>query len=148
MTSLWQRTGTCALAVLLGLYANSGSAQTLPTADQHKEHQPSAPPTQSSGCHHALKMVGDDTMARMAALDARIDMLVSDVQMLAGELKIAAMTSLMTAMVERDKVMRGAMMQMHEQMMNRMNSAAPAASGHESCMMCSMMKHKTGDPAP
>jgi hypothetical protein len=118
-------------------------------ADPHKEHHTQA--AKPSEGDRATKQMGQGMMARMAALDARIDTLVADVNMFSGELKITAMTSLLAALAERNTAMREMMMQMREQMMRQMMEAkGPAASSdEESGMMCgSMMKPDAAAPHP
>ena len=58
--------------------------------------------------------------ARIAVLDARIEMLVTDVKSFAGEMKVAAMAELLTTLVERQTLMRQDMMTMHNRMMGDM----------------------------
>jgi hypothetical protein len=58
-----------------------------------------------------------DVMARMAALDEQIQTLTTDMNMFAGELKVRAMADLLTAMVERQSIMRNEMMPMRDRMM-------------------------------
>ena len=60
-----------------------------------------------------------DVMARMAALDERIQTLAIDMNMFVGELKVETMAELLTAMVERQSIMRDETMQMRERMMPR-----------------------------
>jgi hypothetical protein len=154
MTSIWQWTRVCAIALLVVAYSPAASAQATGEADPHKEHHGQA--AQPSGGDQATKpmspdMMGmKDMMARMSALDARIDTLVADMNMFGGELRISAMVSLLSALAERNKVMRDTMMTMHEEMMGRVTAAtAPAPSDDdEAGMMCSMMKHKAAEPQP
>jgi hypothetical protein len=59
-------------------------------------------------------------MARLAAIDAQIERLVADMNSFTGEMKITAMSELLTALVKRQSMMRQEMMAMHEQMMGHM----------------------------
>jgi hypothetical protein len=60
-----------------------------------------------------------DVMARMAALDERIQTLAIDMNMFVAELKVETMAALLTAMVERQSIMRDEMMQTRDRMMRR-----------------------------
>lgn len=69
-------------------------------------------------------------MGRGAETDDRIKALVADVNMLTGEFKLVAMAALLTAIVQRQSVMRDEMRQMHVQMMRgttERSMPAPAA---------------------
>lgn len=61
-----------------------------------------------------------DMMVRMKALDDRIQALTVDMNMFIGDMKVQAMASLLTAMVERESMMRDEMMSMHRGMMGSM----------------------------
>jgi hypothetical protein len=131
MTSLWKWAQAGAMAALMVLYAPAAFAQATTAAAPAHNHQ--------------------EMMARIAALDARIDMMVADVNMFTGELKTAAIASLLTAIVERDKATRETMMQMHEQMMQKMMPPKAEAAGGEEIPggMCgAMMKHEATAPHP
>jgi hypothetical protein len=74
-----------------------------------------------------------DAMARVAAMDDRINALVADMNMFTGEFKVMAMAALLTAIVQRQSVMRDEMRHVHGEMMGRMmerrgSAASPAAS--------------------
>ena len=69
-------------------------------------------------------------MARMAKLDERINTLTADMNMFVGDMKVQTMASLLTAMVERQALMR-------EQMMSMMQAAPkPAPFDDEPGAMC------------
>jgi hypothetical protein len=71
----------------------------------------------------------DDAMARGTAMDDRIKVLVADMNMFTGEFKVMAMAALLTAIVQRQSVMRDEMRHLHGEMMGRMmERRAPAAS--------------------
>jgi hypothetical protein len=81
-----------------------------------------------------------DMTARMKALDDRIQALTVDMNMFVGDLKVQAMASLLTAMVERQALMhremmstRADMMSMRDWMMTggRMNEKTGAGMNHE-----------------
>lgn len=155
MTSICQWTRACAITILVVLYAPVASAQAASEADQHEEHHSQA--AQPSGGAQVTKPMGPDTMAgmkdmiaRMAAQDARVDTLVADMNMFAGELRISAMVSLLSALAERNNVMRASMTQMHDEMMRQMTNAGASAPSDddEAGMMCSLMKHKAVQPQP
>lgn len=142
MTALWRWTRVSAMALAVLAYGPAAFAQETPAGDAHEEHQSEA--AKASGSDQAAKPMGHEMMmARMAALDARIDMMVADMNMFTGDLKTAAIASLLTALVERDKAMRETMMQMHEQMMQKMmggQGQAPAAGDAGAGMKCCSMK--------
>src|SRR5688572_20117196 len=108
MTAPWKWTLACAVAALVLLSAPAASAQVAAQPDSHRGHQ--------------------EMMARMMEMDVRIEMLAADMNALVGAQKVAAMATLLTAMVERQALMRDAMMLMHEQMkcsMTKPEAAAP-----------------------
>lgn len=153
MTSICQWTRVCAIAALVVLYAPVASAQGTGEVDQHKEHH--SQPAQLLGGAQAAKPMGQDMMAgmknmmaRMAALDARVDTLVTDMNMFTGELRISAMASLLAALAERNKVMRDTMVKMHEEMMRPMTDVNGQAAADAEEPGCSMMKHKAAQPQP
>lgn len=65
-------------------------------------------------------------MMRMAALDARIATLVTEMRMRSGEPKIEAMADLLAALVERQLAMGSGMRNMHEGAMDRETGDAAA----------------------
>jgi hypothetical protein len=69
-------------------------------------------------------------MEQIAALDERIQMLSTDIRMFSGEMRIDAMASLLSAVVERQSLMENSMKTMREGMMSRMmeHRAPPAAA--------------------
>jgi hypothetical protein len=153
MTSIWQWTRVCAIAALAVLYAPIASAQAPGEVDPHKDHHSQA--AQPSGGDKATKPLGrdmmagkKDMMARMSALDARIDTLVADMNMFGGELRISAMVSLLSALAERNKVMRDTMMQMHDEMMLQTTDVNGQEASDAEEPGCSMMKHKAAGPQP
>lgn len=58
-------------------------------------------------------------MARLATVDERIDMFVAQMNSFTGDMKVEAMVSVLTALVERQSVMREEMMQVRDGMMRR-----------------------------
>ena len=131
MTSLWKWARTCAIAALVVFYAPAASAQAPTAANPHRGHQ--------------------EIIAQLMEMDVRIEMMVADMNMLTGDLKTAAIASLLTAIVERDRALRESMVQMHEQMMQKMMPARVEAAGGEETpgMMCGgMMKHEGAAPHP
>lgn len=92
------------------------------------------------GRGHATARESGDMMARLAAMDARIERLVADMNSFAGEMKVAAMAELLTALVERQSLMQQEMMTMHGDMRAHgkdamMSPAAPDGDG-EPGVMC------------
>lgn len=59
-------------------------------------------------------------MEQIAALDTRIQMLSSDMRMLSGEMKVDAMASLLTTLIERQMLMESSVRTMRAGMMRRM----------------------------
>jgi hypothetical protein len=78
-----------------------------------------------------------DTMARVAAMDDRINALVADMNMFTGEFKVVAMAALLTAIVQRQSVMRDEMRQMHVQ-----TRVSPLCGGPEA--LFSRARHRSG----
>jgi hypothetical protein len=70
----------------------------------------------------------EEMMARMAAMDARIDSLLADVNSFTGEMKVNAMAELLAVLVKRQATMREEMTTMHEHMMGRMKGGTPPPS--------------------
>jgi hypothetical protein len=92
----------------------------------HHDHSREAAP--APVVQSAAPAVGrQDMMARMKALDERIKTLTADMNMFVGDLKVQTMASLLTAMVERQSMMRDEMTYMRDGMMkmSMMNMAMP-----------------------
>jgi hypothetical protein len=98
-------------------------AQTLPPSHEHGSSSTDAVPDAVPD--------GRTGMSRVASLDARIAMLIADVNMFAGELKIQAMAELLKVLVERQLLVDAEMRRMHQEMHGPMNGprrhAPPAA---------------------
>ena len=111
---------TAAMAAAIVLYATVASPQAVkePQAHDHQDHGEVVAPAQGNAA--AMTGTARDVMARMAVLDERIQALASDMNMLVGELKIETMAALLTALVERQSLMRDGMERMHGEMMGRM----------------------------
>ena len=78
--------------------------------------------------------------ARLASLDERIAMLMADMKMFSGELKIQTMAALLEALVERQTLVDAEMKRMHEHMGGAMNDRrrhAPPPSTPEPETLCS-----------
>lgn len=58
-------------------------------------------------------------MARLATLDARIDMFVAQMNSFTGDMKVEAMASVLATLIERQSMMRDEMMRMRDGMMGR-----------------------------
>jgi hypothetical protein len=106
-----------AVAAFLGLPA-------IAMAAQH-DHTRATPPPQVQTARPDV--AGQVVMTRMKALDERIKTLTTDMNMFIGDMKVQAMASLLSAMVERDTLMRDEMMKMHDGMMKM--SCAPETAG-------------------
>ena len=115
MTSTRRALRTAAMAAAIAFYASAAPAQSAgtPPARDHQDH--TAAPSQGGSTGMAGMPHG--AMARIAALDTRIQTLAADMNMFVGEMKIETMAELLTAMVERQSLMRGQMMQMQGEMM-------------------------------
>ena len=129
---------TAAAIVFHATVASPQSAATPPAHDNHDHATAAAAPAQS-GAPGMAGMPGD-TMARIAALDERIRTLAIDMNMFVGEMKIETMAALLTALVERQALMRHEMSGMRDGMMmhRMMQPALPAAArpGEEPGTMC------------
>jgi hypothetical protein len=126
------------MAAAIVLYATAASPQWAgdvwlatvdaefePQVHDHQDHAATAP---SQGGAAGMAGMPRDVMARIAALDKRIQTLATDMNMFVGDLKVETMAALLTAIVERESLMRNEMMRMHRGMMARpMEHAAPAA---------------------
>ena len=104
----------------------------------HHDHAKAPASTAQSAAPRATTR--GDLMARMDALDERIKTLTADMNMFVGDLKVQAMASLLTAIVERQSLMRDEVTYMRDGMM-RMGSMmhmgpAQRAEGGESSEMC------------
>jgi len=94
-------------------------------------------------------------MARMAVMDAEAERLAAGMNGATGEAKIDAMAALLTTLIDQRFTMRRELMQMHHQMLQRMqmpmkpagrNDEPPAKDGKASCSM--MKQHTAGRPQP
>jgi hypothetical protein len=117
-------TGAITLAPLLHAQVTTTNVATRQASQQdHEAHHPGAdtaqPPkpveTQAGGMHGQM-------LADMKEQDAKIDALVAKMNAAKGNAKVDAIAELLTAMVQQRRSMEARMMQMHEQMMNRMHS--------------------------
>jgi hypothetical protein len=72
-----------------------------------------------------------DMLGTMAADDARLKALVSDMNMFTGDLKVEAIAKVLTLLVERQSMMRQHMMRMHDQLMLNMMKTIGAAPGDD-----------------
>ena len=163
MTSTLRRIRTIVAAAAIVLYATVASPQSAATPQAHDDHDhaaAAAAPAQSGAPGMAgmpmtgMPMAGmpRDVMARVAALDDRIRMLATDMNMFVGELKIETMAALLTALVERQSLMRhemsgmrDGMMMMHRMMQPRPPAATDGPSG--SASGGAMHRTKPGSPA-
>lgn len=76
-------------AILLAGFQSARAHSVVPAASPQEQFDRATPCTARSG----------DVYARMAVLDARIEMLVTDVKAFAGEMSVAAMAELLTTLV-------------------------------------------------
>lgn len=126
MTSTLRRLQRFAMVAVMALYATVASPQQAgkPQARGHQDHAEAAP---SPGGAAGMAGMPCDVMERMAALDERIDMLVTDMNMFVGDLKLETMAALLTAIVERQSLMRSEMMRMHHEVTPSPMAVAEAA---------------------
>jgi len=115
-TRRWLRTFVMAAVVTLSATVASPQSAGERHVNGHQDHVQAMPlwltaQPMAEGRH--------DVMARMAALDERIQTLAMDMNMFVGELKVETMAALLTAMVERQSIMRDEMMPMRDRMMRR-----------------------------
>ena len=137
MTSTFRRLRTFAMAAAMALYADVASPHSI-GALQVRDHRGHAEAVPSEGGTAGMAGMPRDVMARMAALDERIQALAIDMHMFVGDLKVETMAALLTALVERQSLMGHQMRQMHGEMMHRMmGPGTPAASSEvDSGTMC------------
>ena len=139
MTPLLRRIRTIVTAAAIVLYATVASPQSAATPQAHDDHgHVAAAPAQSGVA--GMAGMPRDVMARVAALDDRIRTLATDMNMFVGEMKIETMAALLTALVERQSLMRHEMSGMRDgTIMHRMmqpGSPAAAVPREEPGTMC------------
>ena len=139
-TCQWIRTVIMSAAVVLS--ASVASAQSVnheqaPAPEDHSHSQA----VQPSPGDHSMAAMHKHMMTRMATADARLTELVADMNMFTGELKIEAMARLLTALVERQLMMREQVVEAPWRMMPRSMDAAPDAADQEDGAMCSERGH-------
>lgn len=128
MTSTLRVLRTLALGAAVLLYATAAAPQSgaLPQGHDHGDHAATVPPDEVSGG------MTPRAMERIAALDKRIQSLATDMRMFSGEMKVDAMASLLTTLIERQSLMEGEMKAMREGMMRRMmEHREPPVAAHE-----------------
>ena len=94
----------------LGLEAAEGTPQTA--APQEAAPQP------RSGMADMMKM-HEQMMAEMTAADAKLDVLVKDMDAAPGDAKVDATAAVVSELVRQHKAMHARMGQMHQRMMGR-----------------------------
>ena len=124
MTSTLHVFRILAVAAAALLYATSAAPQSAARPQGH-DHGDSAVTIRSQGAIAALSVT-----EQIAALDKRIQMLATDMRMFSGEMKIDAMASLLSLMLERQSLMEGEMKTMRVGMMRKMTARreSPSAS--------------------
>jgi hypothetical protein len=124
MTSTFRKFRTLGITAALLLAATAAAAQS-----SGHEHGSGAARVHSQDG----RAVRPSVMEQIAALDRQIQTLSTDMRMLSGEMKIDAMASLLTALVERQSLMESGMRTMREGMMRRMpeHREPPAALPEE-----------------
>lgn len=138
MTHIFPWTRTVTMAVALAFVATVASPQSAkPGAVTSGDHAHGAfvPPSASD---QSLAARHKGMLGKMATEQARLKMLVADMNMLTGDLKVEAIARLLTLLVERHSDMRADMMEMHERMMGRPTEGMPDdAAEEEPGAMCS-----------
>lgn len=131
--------GVVALASGLPLFAlNAGAQETLAQAGP-------ADGGMMQGCRMMMEKY-QSMQGEMAAMDARIDKLVADMNAASGDAKLQAMAALLTEIVGQRKAMRSTMMEMQPGMMQHMMGHMGAGFGPmDSMKACPMMKAMMGD---
>ena len=103
--------------------------------------QTAAPPVHDHGSNPADQAAPvDKMMTSLTRLDKRIAMLMADMKMFTGELKIQTMAALLEALVERQTLVDAEMRRMREHMSGPMNDRrrhAPPPSDLEPETRCS-----------
>jgi hypothetical protein len=129
MTSSIRVFRTLLMSVAVVLYAAAAAAapqSVVSLPDDDRGGQASAVSAQHPHPHAATSSVKD----QISALDTRIHMLATDMRMFSGVLKVDAMASLLTAMIERQTLVDREMRTFREEMMRRLleRSAQPAGT--------------------
>ena len=106
-----------AIVAIFGFAVIAHAGRQAPATPDSHVHAAPAPQSATTAAP------SQDMMARMKALDERIKTLTTDMNMFIGDMKVQAMASLLSAMVERDTLMRDEMMKMHDGMMKQMHDA-------------------------
>ena len=105
------------VALLVGVLSAEAAHSAVFATPLQQQHLASATTRDHSW---VVTQKTEERMARLAAIDARIERLVADMNSFTGEMKITAMSELLTALVKRQSMMREEMMAMHERMMGHM----------------------------
>lgn len=129
MTTVYRWVRTFVITGAIALVATVASPQSV-------HHGESTAPKDHSRRQAAQTFEGDHSMAamlkvgmtRMGTADAELEALVADMNLFTGEMKIETMARVLTLLVERQSMMRGHMMAMHERMMQTMMGATSAAT--------------------
>ena len=115
MTSTLQIFRTVAVAAGLLAFATGAAPQSVAQPRGHEHGHHTGRLQSPTG-----RAVAPSVMEQIAALDTRIEMLATDMRMLSGDMKVEAITSLLTALIERQSLMESGMKTMREGMMRRM----------------------------
>ncbi len=115
------------LAAAVVLFGAGGTAAAAPQQDDMKARH-----GEMKGRHEAMMARHEDMMARMAGLDVRIQLLTKEMKSSAGDARIDAMATLLTAVVEQNQAMRSAMTEMKGGMADMMESCTMPGKGEPS----------------
>lgn len=120
------RTLAATAALLLSATAAAPQSVAQPQGHEHGSGTAQIHPQDSQTARPSV-------MEQIVALDKRIEMLSADMRMLAGEMKVDAMASLLATLIERQSLMENGMKAMREGMMRGMTERRepPAASREE-----------------
>lgn len=116
------------VAVLFGTSESLHARQNAAVQDPSQQHHHNAVAPDVAASELATVQTHRAKMARLATLDARIDMFVAEMNSFTGDMKVEAMASVLTALIERQSIMRDKMMS-DEMMRMRDGTLARATTG-------------------
>jgi hypothetical protein len=116
------------MAAMPPLQAQPPPSSSKPAQPQeHQMHHPAPAPDAKADDAQAKGM--PMMMADMAAMDARLEALVVQMNAATGDAKVNAIAETVTALVREHKAMRDGMMRMHGQMMDGMQGGTTKPMG-------------------
>ena len=112
-------TALAVTALSFGVGPASGSqARLLAAVDPQHTHPPASQPPQTTDTSQApdMKKMHEQMMADMKAADRRLDQLVTEMNVAAGDDRVAAMARVVTELASQQKALHNRMVMMHEHM--------------------------------